>query len=136
MDATTLHDHHRALFALMRRLTEDLQQEAPPAEALADQARALGMALKHHFDQERGSLYGRLLRDPDPTTRALAQICRTEADASERALEAFVRQWTVPLHIARDPEAFRLAATGLFAQVGRRVGLEERELAPRLSAAS
>lgn len=135
MDAATLHDQHRALFADLRDLHEGLSLEPLPAEALADQARDLAISLRQHFAEERRTLYGPLLASADPTTRALAQICRAEADASEAALDAFVRRWTVPLHIARDPEAFRREARALFARVGRRVGLEERELAPRLGAA-
>jgi hypothetical protein len=136
MDAATLHDQHRTLFALMRDLKMALGREPLPAEDLADRARALGMSMKRHFAEERTTLYGPLLQALDPTTRALAQICRGEADAAEAALESFVRHWTVPLHIDRDPEGFRRDALALFARVGRRVGLEERELAPRLSAAS
>lgn len=135
MDAATLHDQHRILFADMRDLYEGLSLEPLPAETLAEQARDLALSLRKHFAEERRTLYGPLLVSADPTTRALAQICRAEADASETALDAFVRHWTVALHISRDPKGFRQEVRALFARVGKRVGLEERELAPRLGAA-
>lgn len=136
MDATALREDHRLLLSRVRRFTEDMAMEPLDAGVLSDRIRDLGSRLKCHFEAERSCLYGRLMASEDPTTRALATACRQEAQAAEEALRAFLAQWRNPQHIAQDPEGFRLATRDLFQRIGRRTGIEERELLPRLEKAS
>ncbi|HJW34000.1 MAG TPA: hemerythrin domain-containing protein [Holophagaceae bacterium] len=134
MDSAVIHDEHRTILGRVRDLSEDLEgfEVEKRADQFAWKVRDLGLKLKQHFQGERNSLYGRLLREGDAVTRSLTQICITEAKAAEEELDGYLRQWMVPLHIQRDPEGFRMATRTLLRCVGRRTGREERELLPRL----
>ncbi len=134
MDSATIHDEHRTILGRVRDLSEDLEgyEVEKRADQFAWKVRDLGLKLKQHFQGERNSLYGRLLREGDAVTRSLTQICITEAKAAEEELDGYLRHWMVPLHIQRDPEGFRMATRTLLRCVGRRTGREERELLPRL----
>lgn len=134
MDATLIHDEHRSILAQVRDLSEDLEgyEVEKRADQFAWKVRDLGMKLKRHFQGEREGLYGRLLRDGDAVTRQLTQKSLSEARMAEEALEGFLRQWMLPQAIQRDPQGFKTATRTLLRCVGRRTGVEERELLPRL----
>lgn len=136
MDVATIQADHRIILGKVRALSEALEGEPleARAEALAWSVRDLGQHLQRHFAAEREGLYGRLARAGDPVARSLARSARGEAEIAETQLDGFIRQWVVPLHIAREPERFRAEARTLFRCIGRRTGREERELLPRLAA--
>jgi hypothetical protein len=134
MDATLIHDEHRSILGQVRDLSEDLEgyEVEKRADQFAWKVRDLGMKLKRHFQGEREGLYGRLLREGDAVTRQLTQKALSEARMAEEELEGFLRQWMLPQAIQRDPLGFRTATRTLLRCVGRRTGVEERELLPRL----
>lgn len=134
MDATLIHDEHRSILGQVRDLSEDLEgfEVEKRADQFAWKVRDLGMKLKRHFQGEREGLYGRLLRDGDAVTRQLTQKALSEARMAEEELEGFLRMWMLPQAIQRDPQGFKDATRTLLRCVGRRTGVEERELLPRL----
>ena len=135
MDIASIQADHRIILGKVRALSEALGDEGLEARAdrLAWMVRDLGQHLQRHFAAEREGLYGRLDREGDAVARGLVKVARSEAEMAESQLDTFIRHWVVPLHIAWEPERFRAEARTLFRCVGRRTGMEERELLPRLA---
>lgn len=129
---------HKEIRALIRGLHEELEpailrrNPTPSIQLLS----RLGGLLRHHFQHEKGGLYGRLAASSDPLIRATALRAQDDLCGLEPRVVDFIRYWTSAGRIQGDIEGYRQEAQGLFRAIGRRIGQEERELLPMLEAVS
>lgn len=119
----------RAVLAQLTACAEPLRVSARASELRARLAE-LGGLLAVHFAREDRYLYPMAAAHPDPELRRLGDEFAAELGGLRGRCAAFIRRWSEPEYIRRDPAGFAFNVARLAEALERRMRREEAELYP------